>query len=182
MKRTALLLALAAAPVGFIQAADLSYSWIEGDYARVKPDKLPSANAFMLRGSGALGENFNIVASWSHTQREKGYEGGQAWGLGFGYHVPVSDSADLFAEAKYVKAVGYDVKGFDGRVGVRGAAGPNFEGGAAVIVSKVKHQGKAEIGLDLFAEYKFTPAFGLSAELNVVKSGSTVLVGPRLNF
>jgi len=186
MKLSALILALLAAPVG-AQAADLSYSWLEADYIRLKPDNFESTDGIGIRGSGALGDNFNVIVGWSKIDGSQAENlpnqlpDTKAWYAGFGYHTPVSESADLFAEVAYNKETTFDNDGVSGRVGVRAAFGPNFEGGAALAYTKFDHI-DANTAIDVFGQYKFTPMFGISAEAVVGNNDKSVVIGPRVSF
>jgi len=187
MKRTALALALLALPFAASQAADLSYSWVEADYAHVNPDNFDSTDGFAVRGSGELGANFNVIAGWTKLNGPKipgtsiRLDDPKAWYAGFGYHAPVADKVDLFAEVAYNKETTLDTDGYSGRVGVRAALAPQFEAGAAIAYNKFKHT-SSDTALDVYGQYKFTPTFGVVAEASLGDKDKSFLVGPRLSF
>ena len=133
MKRSALALAALLALPFASQAADLSYSYLEADYVHVDPDNFDNANGYALRGSGAINENFNVIAGWTKINHDAPFGDQKAWYLGFGYHVPVADNTDLFTELAYNKETTFDNDGASARVGVRSALSPRFEGAAFVV-------------------------------------------------
>ena len=186
MKRTVLFLALLAAPLVAAHADELSYSWLEADYVHLDPDNFENTDGFGLRGSGAINGNFNVIAGWSKVNGEKflgvKYPDQKTWYAGFGYHTPVANNTDLFAEVAYNKlTVAGSADGYSGRVGVRSALSSNFEGGIALAYTKLEHF-DSDTALDLFGQYKFSPTFGISAELAVGDNDKSFLIGPRLSF
>lgn len=182
MKRTALVLAaLLALPLAS-QAADLSYSWLEADYVHVNPDNFDNANGVAVRGSGELGENFNVIAGWNQINVDTPLvDDLKSWYLGVGYHTPVGEQTDLFTDVAYVKNTTFDNDGYGARVGVRSALSPKFEGAAWLGYEKLDNtDGNGSLGVS--GQYKFTPNFGLVAEARVAENDKSFLVGPRLSF
>ena len=193
MKRAALLAALVAAPFLSAHAADsndISYSWLEADYVHVKPDHFDSTDGVGIRGSGELGANFNVIAGWSKVDGQRiDLPGGgsarlddnKAWYAGFGYHTPVADKVDLFAEVAYAKETTTDADGYTGRVGVRAALTPQFEAGASIGRTKLDHY-EGDTALGLYGQYKFTPTIGVVAEANLGQNDKSFVIGPRVSF
>lgn len=182
MKRTALVLASLLALPFASQAADLSYSWLEADYVHVNPDDFDNSDGVALRGSGELGENFNVIAGWNQINVDTPLvDDLKSWYLGVGYHTPVGDQTDLFTDVAYVKNTTLDVDGVGARVGVRSALSPKFEGAVWAGYEKLDRiDGNASLGLS--GQYKFTQNFGLAAEARVAENDTSFLVGPRLSF
>ena len=181
MKRSALVLAaLLALPLAS-QAADLSYSYLEGDYVHVDPDHADNLDGFALRGSGAINDNFNVIAGWTKINQDAPFPDTKAWYLGFGYHVPIAAQTDLFAEGAYNKETTFDNDGYSARVGVRSALAQNFEGSVFVAYQKLDHT-ESNRALGVSGQYKLTPTFGINAEAAVGNNDRTILVGPRLSF
>ncbi|MDC8014188.1 hypothetical protein [Tahibacter soli] len=181
MKRSALALAALMALPFASHAADLSYSYLEADYVHVNPDDFDNVDGYALRGSGAINENFNLIAGWTKINQDAPFPDTKAWYLGFGYHVPIADKTDLFAELAYNKETTFDNDGASARVGVRSALAQNFEGAAFVAYQKLDHT-EANRALGVSGQYKFTPTFGINAEAAVGNNDRTILVGPRLSF
>jgi outer membrane autotransporter protein len=189
MKRAALVLALMAMPFAASHAGDLSYSWVEADYLHVDPDHFDGSNGVAVRGSGALGDNFNVIAGWTKVDGEKINVGGanvrlddqKAWYAGFGYHTPISSTVDLFAEVAYNKETSFDANGYSGRVGVRASFTPQFEAGASIGRSKIDHF-EGNTAVDVYGQYKFTPTVGVVAEATIGNNDKSFLVGPRVSF
>ncbi|GMV27925.1 MAG: hypothetical protein AMXMBFR59_00500 [Rhodanobacteraceae bacterium] len=182
MKRTALVLASLLALPFATQAADLSYSWLEADYVHVNPDDFDNTDGVAIRGSGALGDNFNLIAGWNRLDVDTPLvDDLKSWYLGVGYHTPVGDTTDLFTDVAYIKNTTLDNDGVGARVGVRSALSPKFEGAAWVGYEKLDHtDGNGSLGVS--GQYKFTPRFGLVAEARVGENDTSFLVGPRLSF
>ncbi|HSX61528.1 MAG TPA: hypothetical protein VLF18_15105 [Tahibacter sp.] len=182
MKRTALMLASLLALPFASQAADLSYSWVEADYVHVNPDDFDNSDGVAVRGSGELGENFNVIAGWSQINVDTPLlDDLKSWYLGIGYHTPVGEKTDLFTDVAYIKNTTLDNDGVGARVGVRSALSPKFEGAAWVGYEKLDHtDGNGSLGVS--GQYKFTDNFGLVAEARVAENDKSFLVGPRLSF
>jgi hypothetical protein len=187
MKRAALFLALLAVPFAASHAGDLSYSWVEADYVHTDPDHFDSTDGVAVRGSGDIGGGFNVIAGWTRLDGQKisgtnlQFDDTKAWYAGFGYHTPVSDKVDLFAEVAYNKETTFDSNGYSGRVGVRAALTPNFEAGASIGRAKLDNfEGNTAVGV--YGQYKFTPTFGVVAEASVGNKDKSFVIGPRLSF
>ncbi|HJU40002.1 MAG TPA: hypothetical protein VJ724_10550 [Tahibacter sp.] len=178
--RTLAIATLAVLPLA-AQAADLSYSYLEADYVHVDPDDFDNVDGYALRGSGAINENFNVIAGWTKINQDAPFPDTKAWYLGFGYHVPVAANTDLFAELAYNKETTFDNDGGSARVGVRSALTQNFEGAAFVAYQKLDHT-ESNRALGVSGQYKLTPTFGINAEAAVGNNDRTILVGPRLSF
>ena len=181
MKYSALALAALLALPFASHASDLSYSYLEADYVHVDPDNFDNADGYALRGSGAINENFNVIAGWTKINHDAPFGDQKAWYLGFGYHVPVAERTDLFAEVAYNKETTFDNDGASARVGVRSALSPHFEGAAFVAYQKLDHV-EANRAVGVSGQYKFTPTFGINAEAALGNNDKTILVGPRLSF
>lgn len=188
MKRIALSLALIAGPLAAHAAdAGLSYSWLEADYVHVNPDHADNANGVALRASGAISDNFNVVAGANRLNDGYGVapfkvDDSRNYYLGIGYHVPVATNVDLVSELTYLKHDNnFDEDGYGAKVGVRAAVNANFEVGAGVAYAKLHHI-DSNTALDVSAQYKFTPTFGVAAEALVGNHDRSFVVGPRLSF
>ena len=181
MKRSILVLASLLALPFATQAADLSYSWVEADYVHVDPDHFDNTNGVAIRGSGAINDNFNVIAGWSKLNNDAPFADSKSWYVGLGYHVPVADQTDLFTEVAYAKETSFDVDGYNARVGVRSALSPRFEGSVWLGYSKFERN-ESNAALGVSGQYKFTPTVGLVAEASVGDNDKSFLIGPRLSF
>jgi len=181
MKRSALFLASLLALPLVSQAADLSYSWVEADYVHVNPDHFDNTDGVGIRGSGAINENFNVIAGWSKLNNDAPFTDSKTWYLGLGYHMPIADKTDLFTEIAYAKETSFDISGSNARVGVRSALTPRFEGSAWLGYSKFQHT-DSNVALGVSGQYKFTPTFGVVAEASIGNNDKSFLIGPRLSF
>lgn len=112
-KQLALALALALAP--FAAAADaLSYTFVEGGYAKVHADDAdldnPEADGAFLRGSYDFGSGVNVFGGVSRVSEDFDLGDGftldldvTQYELGLGYHQSMSERVDFIAEAAYLR-------------------------------------------------------------------------------
>lgn len=116
------------------QASDVSYSYIDGGYASA--DWLGErGDGFFLDGSVAFNPNIYGFASYRDVSNDDFGLTLDETVIGLGYHIPVSDQADLFGEIGYVNVGGEldDVgstssDGYRFAAGFRGMLAPKFEG------------------------------------------------------
>jgi hypothetical protein len=158
-----------------VDAEEIDYSWIEADYVHVSPDDADSVDGARVRSSGAVGEHFNVIAGWSHTDDSR------AWYAGFGYHAPVSEGVDLYAELAFEKDTAFDEHAYIGRIGVHAELAPAFEASAAVAYSKSQH-GESGSEFAVEALYKLNPTWGLVAEASIGEDEKSCVVGVRMSF
>ncbi|MEO8460265.1 MAG: hypothetical protein ABI451_07035 [Dokdonella sp.] len=172
----ALLIALPVAA----QTTSLSYSYFELDGARLDKDGLPAGNGGGFRASGELGSNFNVIAGWSQINVDTPFlDHVRPAYLGFGYHLPMNATTDLFAEATYNDLDPID-NGYGARVGVRSKLADRFEAGAAIAYAKIKNI-DANTALDVYGQYFITRNIGIVAEAALGNSEKTYLVGVRIS-
>ncbi len=181
MKRSLLALALVALVPFAAQADDkLSYTYVEADYLNVDGD----ADGFGLRGSVEFGDSgmygfggYNKVEVDDFDIDVDNYE------LGLGYAHDLSANTDLLSEVAYLNsdADGFDVDGWRASVGLRGSFTPDFEG-----LAKLNYvdgdQFDGDFSATLGAQYKFTPMWGLTGEVEVADNAEAYLVGVRASF
>ena len=188
MKRTLTALALALALPFSAQAADLSYSYIEGGWQKFDIDRGSDSDGWVVNGSAALGENFHIYGGYGQNELDILNVDAEVWRLGVGWNTGISDNSDLVVRANYVEAK-TDIPGFrsvkadgyEAEVGVRTAFGQKFETYAAAGYVDVE-RGSGDFYGKLGGQYKFTPTFGLVAQATLADGGNEYFVGPRLSF
>ena len=179
MKRSLIALALAAVLPFSAQASDLSYSYIEGNYADYDND----ANGFGVRGSIEFGDsNFYGFGGYQWLETDIGSLDFDVSEFGLGYAHGVSDNADLIAELAYANLdtdFG-DADGYRASVGLRGELADNFEG-----LVKANYRdydgGSDDFSGTLGAQFKFNPTWGLTGEVEFADETS-YLVGVRASF
>ena len=207
-----LLLAAGLAAASFAApAADLSYTYVEGGYARLHADDAdlgdPELDGGYLRGSLDLGSGFNLIGGVSRASEEFALDPRLGFDLqldldvtqyelGAGYRMAMSDRVDFLAELAWVRVdVDAEVAGqgaddhFNGgrgAVGVRGAFNDVVEG---VLKANYYDGGDFDGGFTgvLGAQFRVTPTWGITAE---VEHGELLLsdedtrytLGVRANF
>lgn len=191
-KQLALALALAVAPFA-ASAGELSYSYVEGGYARVDVDGDGLGNidfdGLQLRGSVAVSESLYLFGGYGSVTNDD-FGGDLDFNelqLGLGYRHGLSERADFIAEVGYVEQ---EVEGlFDsleangGRVsvGFRGALSSNFEG---LVKAGYTDGGEfeGEFSVTSGALVKFNPTWGLVGEIEAGEDVTKYLVGVRASF
>ena len=175
MKNTLIALALAAALPLSANAAERGYSYVEGFYT----DAGNSIDGFGARGSVQFADtSFYALGDF----RNYSGRGGNAdlWELGLGYALNLSDNLDLIAEGAYV-----DLESLDGyrlSTGLRGNFTPNIEG---VLKANYRNIDGAEDG-DFTGtaglQYRFSPTWGVTGEVEFGQGDQIYLVGVRASF
>ena len=192
MKRSLMALALAAALPLSAQAAELSYNFVELDYARMNVDNGGDfePDGFGLKGSFAFGESF--YGFGSYLRGDDAVSGIDVdldqTQLGLGYRHAVSDSADFIGELSWINQ-SVDVEGLGdadangGRVsaGFRGELAKNFEGYA-----KANYTDGGDFDGDfsgtLGAQVKFNPTWGITGEAEFGSDADVYMLGLRASF
>jgi len=179
MKRTLIALALVAILPISAQASELSYSFVEANYASLDGDY----DGWGLRGSIAFNENFYGTASYSNFD-VLGFDVGYT-DIGLGYHHAISDKADFLTEVAYLNAdaLGTNIDGYRISAGVRGQLSDNFEG-----LVKANYQdassggGSGDFSGTLGGHFKFNETWGITGEVEFADSDTAYLIGLRARF
>jgi hypothetical protein len=210
MKRTLFALALAAALPVSAQASELSYSFVELDYARMNIDGDVDPTGWGIKGSAEVSKSFYVFGQYQQGNEEiSGIDIDlDTTQVGVGWRHPISDSADFNAELGWIhQAVdigeniplpglpcgcggssggfipndGAEADGVRGSVGLRGALSENFEGYA-----KANYTDGSDFDGDfsgtLGAQVKFAHMWGVTAEVEFGDDYNTFLLGVRANF
>lgn len=189
MKRTLAALAIALALPFGAQAADLSYSYIEGGWQKFNIDSGIDSDGWVANGSAALGEHFHIYGGYGQNELDNINLDADVWRLGVGWNTGISDNSDLVVRANYVEASTDNVPGlgdvssdgYEAEVGVRSAFGDRFETYAALGHIDIE-SGSGDFYGKLGGQYKFTPTFGIVGQVTIADGGDEYFVGPRLSF
>jgi hypothetical protein len=166
-------------PWATASAAEISYSWIEADYVHIDPDERGSVGGPLLRGSGEIGENFNVVAGWSRVDEGDAFD--EAWYAGVGYHTHVTEQVDLFTEFAYEKQTSLGEHAYSGHIGIHAELAPVFEATAAIVYTRHQH-GESDSELELEGLYKITPVWSVVAEAAIGGDEKSCLIGLRASF
>jgi hypothetical protein len=117
----------------YASAQGVSYNYLELGYQRVDLDNGPTGDGFSLGGSVSFTESWYAVAGYGTADFNFGADLDQI-NIGAGYHLPLSENTDLFAELAYIDVsagadgfVGLGDNGFGVTIGARGMLTPRFE-------------------------------------------------------
>lgn len=192
MNKLLLVLALAASPIA-ASATELSYSYVEGGYARVTLDGIDGDldfDGYQLRGSAAVAENIYLFGGYGSATNDD-FNGVDLdfneLQVGVGYRHGLSERADFIAELGYVnQELEFEGESFDvdaGRLsaGFRGLLTDNFEG---VIKASYTdgNQNDGDFSVTAGAQFKFNPTWGVIGEVEAAEDATKYLVGVRASF
>ena len=176
MKKTLFAIALAAALPLSANAAERSYTYLEGTYGSLDGD----LDGFGVRGSVAFGPS-GAYGFGSYQQFDDGGPDVSLGELGVGYALELSDAIDLIGEAAYVDY--FDIEnGLRASVGVRGNFTESFE-----YLAKANYRDIQNFGDDFTAtaglHYRFSPIWGVTGEVEFDgEDGEIYTVGLRASF
>ena len=197
MKRTLFALALAAALPMSAQASELSYSYIEGDYAWMNIDDEDldfDPSGFGIKGSVAVGEAWYLFGGYlqgDDSQDDIDLDTAQT-NVGIGWRHAISDKADFNGELSYVHqnvdvdfggGVSGDADGDGYRLsaGIRGEMAENFEGYA-----KANWTDGSDFDGDfsgtIGAQVKFGGMWGITGEAEFGNDANIYMLGLRASF
>lgn len=192
MNKSLLLAALlAAAPIA-ANAGELSYNFIEAGAARVDVDGFDKMDGFQVRGSFAINPSWYVHGGYGRVNNDDygvdlDLEEAQ---IGAGYRLPLSERADFINELTYVRqevtvddgltSDSASASGTRFSTGFRGLLGTQGEGWI-----KASYTGGSDFdgfsGL-IGAQFKFTPNWGVVAEVEADQDITKVMVGVRASF
>ncbi|MFC3551881.1 autotransporter outer membrane beta-barrel domain-containing protein [Lysobacter cavernae] len=209
-KEFALAALLAMAPLAASAADGLSYTYVEGGYAKLHIDEgelnNPEGDGAYIRGSFGFGGSYHVFGGYNQVSTDQRYDvfGGplrididlDQSELGLGYHQAMGERVDFLAELSYLRQ-GTDVtaslpggpesKGsnsFSGgkiAVGVRGAASDNVEGWLKVgYLDGGDFDGTFTATLG--GQVKFNPTWGIVGEVEFIEDETNYRVGVRASF
>lgn len=182
MKKTLIAIALAAVLPLSANAAERSYTYVEGSYNNLESD----VDGFGVRGSVEFADSGFYALGDFRNYSDGGFDL-DTWELGLGYALNLSDNVDLIAEAAHTD---FDViDGYRVSAGVRGNFTENFEYLGKVNYREVDaNVGGLSFGADDFSytaglQYKFSPTWGVTGEVEFDgDDGELYTVGLRASF
>lgn len=180
MKILVLALALLAPLTAAAQNYVPNYTYIEAGYARADSDtSLDDLNGAAFRGSANFG-NFNFVAGMTRFNVDNNpiVDHVRATFAGFGYHVPIAQTTDLYAEATYNRYNPIDQDGYGARVGVRSRFDARWEGSAGIAYAKIDNVA-SNTALDLQAQFFLTEKLGVVGGAAIGNNENTYTIGLR---
>jgi len=175
MKRTLFALVLAAALPMSAHASELSYSFVELDYLN-STDGVTNGfsgqgldtEGYGIRGSFGFAENFYVSGKYSNSDLDLDSSvDADKWAIGFGYHRPLYDQADWFAEVGYTKLQSnesvLDDNAYNVSVGLRGSISDRFEG-----IAKLTYNDGANYSGAFYPQYdsSFSVTAGMQWRIN----------------
>ena len=193
LTKLAALTLLAALPLAATAAEGVSYNYVEGGYAGTETDG-GDADGFAINGSGAIAPNFHLFGGYSNQEIDDSNIDFDQWRVGVGYNHEVSPRADLVTRVAYEKFdAGRDILGNDldadgwsVEAGVRGSLTPALEGYAMAGFEDGDAIGGGDRDGEFYgrlgAQVKFSPRWGVAADVKFVNSDTQWFVGPRLTW
>jgi len=181
MKKTLIALALVAVLPLSATAAQRSYSYIEGNYAKVDG----GADGFGIRGSIAFADTRFYALGQHQNFSDRGLDL-NIWELGVGYALAIGNSADLITELAYVDADIAD--GHRVSVGLRNSFTRNVEGLFKVnyhdVSGRVGGFPLSDTGFSGTAGLlvKFNPTWGLTGGIDFGNGNEAYTLGLRASF
>ena len=207
MKKSLLLAALLAGTAFAANANEMSYTFVEAGYAKLKIDDSflgdPEGDGGYLRGSFAIAPQVYLFGGYGEVSDDYGFESASIDAtidqteLGIGWHTPLGDNLDFTADIAYlrieetleVRGLGAgvdgkysdDAKGGRAALGLRGTPSPRTEAWIkAGYIDGGDFQGDW-IGT-LGGQVKFNPTWGLVGDIEVVDDSTRYFVGVRASF
>jgi Ax21 family sulfation-dependent quorum factor len=176
--------ALAAAAPFAASAQGLSYNYVEGGYVATNTDA-GDADGFGGNASFAFHPNFHVFGGYSTQEIDGTNIDIDQWRVGLGYNHPVAANTHLVTRIAYEKFdardVGFDADGWSAEVGARHAFTPNFEG-HAMAGYEDGDQYDGDFYGRLGAQVKFSPNWGISADVKISDGDTQWFVGPRFTW
>src|SRR5690606_39887371 len=145
----------------------------------------PDAAGGAAAGSAAISSNFPLFGDFSQQDLDgPGNIDFDQWRAGIGYNHALSPNMDLLSRVAYEKfdaGGGLDSDGYSVEAGLRGAMTPQFEG-YALAGYEDGDDYDGEFYGRLGAQVKFSPRWGVAADVKFVEDDTQWFVGPRLTW
>jgi hypothetical protein len=177
-------LLLASVPLA-AHAEDMSYSYVNLDYADVDPDDAPSGDGPSLRGSVGFADHYFAFAEYGMFDID--VVDIDLMAVGLGGHFGLNDNIDFVARAGYVQ-VDISVPGFsdsqDGwlvSAGLRGRVGNHVELEGSVMQRDLGDGGDDTV-FTVGGRYHFNDLFAIGAEYQTSSDVNIAYAGVRLSF
>lgn len=179
-----LALAAAFAVPSVASASDLSYTHVELGYQHIDTDANVDADGTYVRGSYEIQDSGVYVhGSYAHLSNDVIDIKPRHSSLGLGYHHPLTSRMDGLVEASYQHTDTRieDISGWRFSAGVRGLLADQWEA-----LAKVNHYDGVDYAGDTTGtvglQYRFTPRWGLAAEVEFDGDHEIYQVGLRASF
>lgn len=206
MKKSIVLAAILASGAFSAQAADLSYTWVEGGYAQLNIDDDylgdPEGKGGYIRGSYQLSSQAYVFGGYAQVSEDYSYAGDRLdvdvdqAELGFGFRMSAGDNVDFTADIAMVRlGAEAEIRFTDGdriaeddhtnagrvTVGLRGTPSPRTEAwikGGYLDGSDLDGEFVGTLG----GQFKLNPTWGLVVEGEVIGDLTRYFAGVRASF
>ena len=171
-------------------ASDLSYSnvgvsYLDGEVADLDVD------GFGLDASLAVGDLLFIKGSYARVEADDFHFETDNYGLGLGFHVPITDTADFVMSASWLRVdaelclelIGCgsgDDNGWGADAGIRWLLTPNFE--ASIFAGYADISDEDDTAVSVGARYFVTPMFSLGAGYSTANDADSDLWNVDLRY
>lgn len=175
-------LAIAAALPLSVQSKELSYTYLEADYANLENN----TDGWGVRGSVNFGDSgvYGLGSfGWLHADTGLGDFDIRTDEFGVGYHHALSDKADLIGELAYQNADygSLNIDGLRSSIGVRGALAERVEGFVKANYYDLSDY-SGDVSGTIGGQFKFNDTWGATAEAELGDGDQSLLVGVRASF
>ena len=167
-------------------AAETSYSFVDAGYLTTDIDGISDrADGFLLRGSLEVTDRVFVFAGYS-SQSIDGLDV-EDYGIGVGYAWPITEGADIYGKAGYVRAeadlAGFSLEddGYSLGVGIRGRVLDRLELEGAVNYTDLSDLGD-DTTLAAAARWYFIEQFAVGVEAVLGEDATSYGIGLRWNF
>lgn len=158
---TLLALSVSAGAQGF------DYNYFQLGYSSIDVDEVNiDGDGVSLGGSFAINDDYHVFANYGMADLDFNADL-TTWGAGFGYNTELSDAVGAYARLSYEYVEldppgggSFDDSGLGFSVGLRFAASPDVELGAAINYVDLSDSGD-DTGFELSALYNFSDAFSM---------------------
>ena len=186
-KALGIIAASALAAVSFnTQASDVNYNYADLTFNHAELNGGGSGNGVGVAGSFGITDNLYLAGNYDSADISGT---GSEINFGLGYHQPINDTTDWYAEARYrnLDVPGGTANGYMGMLGVRMAANSQFQVKAGVGYGSLSGGGTTQSGgiFDVGGTYNITDQFGITASYYSDQDSAkwnVVRVGVRMNF
>lgn len=178
------LLAIAAISLPLAAQAEFNYTYLEGGYVRLEPDRFnDSGNGIGVRGSAALSQNLFITGEFSSVEFDIGPFDADTdqYGVGLGLHMPATDRMDFVGSLSWINVDidnFADDDGFRLDLGLRGQVTPAFELAGGIRYAEVFNDETSGYLRGLIGPNRLR----LVLEVEAGDEGEAYLIGGRYDF
>ncbi|NIR62185.1 MAG: hypothetical protein GWO02_23285 [Gammaproteobacteria bacterium] len=168
------------------QAAELSYTYIEADYAALEIDDTDNdGGGFRLAASAAVAEQVHVFGAFADYDLD-GSTDREDFSLGLGLSTPLRPNTDLFGRLSYEdwdfdgRRGGGSRDGLGLRVGLRSLVNPQVELNGNLVHYAL--DGEDATGMGLGGVLSLTPSWGVATDFEFTDEETRFRLGARYFF